>query len=224
MRRGWGRCTRRPHASASFLLPPCHPVFGSQPFASRAPPLHILPTAPRSTWRKLNDAGKSTKEIADIAQLRVVLTPRPTAAAASAAPTNGAYANGASNGAAAASNGSAGRGFAAVGAPPALDYGSEKQLCYHVMGLVHTFWAPIPGEPRLLSGPCQPPPIICMLVCACPPAFTAAPLPALNTQLAYTTCGSRACNSPSLAAPPGRQRRAVLPAYLHTAPSPLQAA
>ncbi|KAL4853513.1 putative GTP diphosphokinase RSH1 [Chlorella vulgaris] len=66
-----------------------------------------------STWRKLHQAGRSVKEVGDIAQLRVVITPRVRSAA------DGAM---------------------------AMDGGSERQLCYHVMGLVHASWAPIPGS------------------------------------------------------------------------------
>ncbi|KAI3424289.1 hypothetical protein D9Q98_009844 [Chlorella vulgaris] len=66
-----------------------------------------------STWRKLHQAGRSVKEVGDIAQLRVVITPRVRSAG------DGAM---------------------------AMDGGSERQLCYHVMGLVHASWAPIPGS------------------------------------------------------------------------------
>lgn len=34
----------------------------------------------------------------------------------------------------------------APGSAALPDFTSEKQLCYHVMGLIHSFWAPIPGS------------------------------------------------------------------------------
>lgn len=63
-------------------------------WGSLAPP--PWPPARCSTWRKLQEAGKTTRELGDVAQLRVVLSPQ---------------------GAAAAGPGSPG------GAPAALDYG-----------------------------------------------------------------------------------------------------
>ena len=60
-------------------------------------------------WRKLQEAGRSIKDVSEISQLRVILlnnaspSPLPVASA------------------------------------------TEKQLCYHVMGVIHSFWAPIPG-------------------------------------------------------------------------------
>lgn len=55
-----------------------------------------------SLWRKLQESGKSVKDVAEISQLMVTLE-------------------------------------------PCVPGAGSKQLCYHVMGLVHSFWAPIPG-------------------------------------------------------------------------------
>ena len=57
--------------------------------------------------RKLQERGQKVDDVADVAQLRVVVHPQP-------------------------------------GEDAAL-FGTGAQLCYHVMGLVHTIWAPIPG-------------------------------------------------------------------------------
>ena len=77
--------------------------------SSSSAPLH-LPSTCCSTWRKLQSAGKSVKDVSDIAQLRVVLEP------------------------------ATGEALLLLGSAT-----SDRQLCYHVMGLVHSFWAPIPG-------------------------------------------------------------------------------
>lgn len=61
--------------------------------------------------RKLEEKGKSAKDVRDTAQLRVVLHLR-----------------------------------ASSPCEPAALSGNSSQLCYHVMGLVHTIWAPIPGS------------------------------------------------------------------------------
>lgn len=50
-------------AHESCVLPPC----------ARLLPTRLLTC---STWRKLSDAGKTTRELSDVAQLRVVLAPR----------------------------------------------------------------------------------------------------------------------------------------------------
>lgn len=77
--------------------------------------------APCSTWRKLQNTGKNARDVADIAQLRVVLEP------------------------AGGSDGTGGWGADAVAVMGPGGPTSDRQLCYHVMGLVHSFWAPIPG-------------------------------------------------------------------------------
>jgi (p)ppGpp synthase/HD superfamily hydrolase len=82
-----------------------------------------------ATWRKLQEAGRSVRDLSDVAQLRVVLTPR------AALPPPGAPP-------------------AAPGAPPAppapaaaaAARAAGAQLCYHALGLVHGAWAPVPGS------------------------------------------------------------------------------
>ena len=65
-----------------------------------------------SIWKKLQDSGRSIRDVSEIAQLRVILHPDESVMSGDAI------------------------GVAA----------SERQLCYHTMGLVHSFWAPIPGS------------------------------------------------------------------------------
>lgn len=65
-----------------------------------------------SIWKKLQDSGRSIRDVSEIAQLRVILHPSQSVTAGDVL------------------------GVAA----------SERQLCYHTMGLIHSFWAPIPGS------------------------------------------------------------------------------
>jgi hypothetical protein len=51
-------------------------------YCARLSNLVVHPRLHRSTWRKLNEAGRSVKELGDVAQLRVVLVPRAPAGAA----------------------------------------------------------------------------------------------------------------------------------------------
>lgn len=55
-----------------------------------------------SIWKKLQDSGRSIRDVSEIAQLRVILCP--------------------------------------------ANASDERQLCYHTMGLIHSFWAPVPGS------------------------------------------------------------------------------
>lgn len=75
--------------------------------------IEITRKALYGTWRKLQESGKSVKDISEIAQLRVILEP-----------------------AVSVTSGGDVLGVAAT----------ERQLCYHTMGLIHSFWAPIPGS------------------------------------------------------------------------------
>jgi GTP pyrophosphokinase len=55
-----------------------------------------------SIWKKLQDSGRSIRDVSEIAQLRVILNP--------------------------------------------VNSSDERQVCYHTMGLIHSFWAPVPGS------------------------------------------------------------------------------
>lgn len=70
-------------------------------------------------WRKLQDAGRSTRDLGEVAHLQVVLEPSKSIYMQSVP----------------------GREMASVASKA-----GEKQLCYHVMGLIHSFWAPVPGS------------------------------------------------------------------------------
>ncbi len=69
-------------------------------------------------WRKLQDAGKSIRDICEVAHLQVIIEPY----GEKCITLNG------------------------FDTPPLAAKAAEKQLCYHVMGLIHSFWAPVPGS------------------------------------------------------------------------------
>lgn len=71
-----------------------------------------------SMWRKLQDAGKSIRDICEVAHLQVIIEPY----GEKCITLNG------------------------FDTPPLAAKAAEKQLCYHVMGLIHSFWAPVPGS------------------------------------------------------------------------------
>lgn len=64
--------------------------------------IEISRKAVYSIWKKLQDSGRSIRDVSEIAQLRVILNP--------------------------------------------ANASDERQLCYHTMGLIHSFWAPVPGS------------------------------------------------------------------------------
>jgi GTP pyrophosphokinase len=69
-------------------------------------------------WRKLQEAGRSTRDVTEVAHLQVILDPVTEVQSQT--------------------------GAGIMTAPSAIT-ASDKQLCYHVMGLIHSFWAPVPG-------------------------------------------------------------------------------
>lgn len=88
------------------------------------------------TWRKLQESGKSVRDISKIAQLQIVLQPLydPPSTATRFS----------SNGSSSAS--ATGKHQSINILQPLLGDATDRQLCYHVMGLVHARWAPIPGS------------------------------------------------------------------------------
>jgi (p)ppGpp synthase/HD superfamily hydrolase len=107
-------------------------------------------------WRKLQEAGRSIKDVSEISQLRVIIQPHKISSSNNdgngngnnivGAPTNllGSGSNNDGNG---IGNGN-GNGSLPPSPPPLplpIASATEKQLCYHVMGVIHSFWAPIPG-------------------------------------------------------------------------------
>lgn len=83
------------------------------------------------TWRKLQESGKSVRDISKIAQLQIVLEPLGTAPSPISKSSNGSVPPSDAK---------------QPHVPPILGDASDRQLCYHVMGLVHARWAPIPGS------------------------------------------------------------------------------
>lgn len=88
-----------------------------------------------SVYRRSRDKRCDFKDVSDIAQLRVVLKEREPGCL-SASPDSS------SNGASEQQQ----QAMLSMPPPRSLYGATSAQLCYHVMGVVHSMWAPVPGS------------------------------------------------------------------------------